>query len=130
MTYPYGIMPNNEGNSEVQRLMKDIGEEVDMDYSCSGSGASMYEADEAFIDAFDFSTSLYDGFNSIWLEQDLNAHRPAILDGCRTRTNRFLGWIYTYSNCHAWVCDGYWKTWNSCYTIESLLHMNWGWNEK
>lgn len=126
--YNYSIMPNFVGNVEVQKMMRDVGEEVDMDYGCSGSSASMYEADEAFTDAFDFSTSLYDGFNSYWLEQDLNAHRPAILDGCRTRTNRFLGWIYTYSNCHAWVCDGYWKTWNNCYAIESLLHMNWGWD--
>ncbi|MBK8295894.1 MAG: C10 family peptidase [Saprospiraceae bacterium] len=55
-------------------------------------------------------------------------YRPAILDGCNNRTNRFLCWIYTYSSCHAWVCDGYMRTWNACYNGQVWYHMNWGWD--
>lgn len=127
--YNYSIMPLYYGNFEVQRMMKDIGEEVDMHYSCDGSSASMLEADEAFTDDFNFSTSLYDGFNLNWCIQDLNAHRPLILSGCRDRINIFLGEIFIFEHCHAWVCDGYWKQWDNCTSYATLLHMNWGWNE-
>lgn len=127
--YNYGSMPNNEGNSEVQRMMKDVGEEVDMDYGCNSSGAYASDAEEAFTDEFNFSTAELDNVNSSWLISDLDNSRPVILDGCNNRRNRFLGWFYTYSNCHMWVCDGYWKEWNNCYG-RMQLHMNWGWNEK
>lgn len=34
---------------------------------------------------------------------------------------------FTYSDCHAWVYDGYRQTTNNCYGYLHF-HMNWGWN--
>ena len=50
--YNYSSMPDYYGNVEVQRMMRDVGDAVDMSYSCSGSGAYMSDAEEAFKKEF------------------------------------------------------------------------------
>lgn len=125
--YSYSNMPSDYGNAEVQRMMRDVGDEIEMQYGCDASGAYTSEAAKELKENFNYSNADYDRFNLSWLQSDLDNKKPAVLDGCRTRTNRFLGLIYTPSNCHAWVCDGYWKTWNICYS-QTQLHMNWGWD--
>lgn len=39
--------------------------------------------------------------------------------------------VTTYSDCHAWVCDGYRYRYKNCQipNIDEMLHMNWGWHE-
>jgi Peptidase C10 family/Spi protease inhibitor len=127
--YNYTTMPNNSGNSEVQRMMKDVGDAVDMDYGCDGSGADGDKTDNAFKDDFCFSSATRSGYGSGSYQtvvQNIDANRPVLLDGCRTRKKHFFGLWYTYSNCHMWVCDGYERHQNSCYSILKF-HMNWGW---
>lgn len=127
--YNYATMPNNSGNGEVQRMMRDIGDAVDMDYGCDSSGADGDETDNAFTNDFCFGSADRDGYGSGSYQvviQDINADRPVLLDGCSTRKRKFPWLWYTYSDCHMWVCDGYERNQNNC---QSLLkfHMNWGW---
>jgi len=127
--YTYATMPNNSGNSEVQRMMKDVGDAVDMDYGCDGSGADGDKTDNAFKDDFCFSSASRSNYNSGSYQtvvQNIDANRPVLLDGCSKR-KRVWGFLwYTYSDCHMWVCDGYERHQNSCYSILKF-HMNWGW---
>lgn len=127
--YNFATMPNNSGNGEVQRMMRDIGDAVDMGYGCDGSGADGDKTDNAFKNDFCFGSADRGGYGSGSYQvviQDINADRPVLLDGCRTRKRKFP-WLWcTYSNCHMWVCDGYERHQNSCYSILKF-HMNWGW---
>ena len=127
--YTYATMPNNSGNSEAQRMMKDVGDAVDMDYGCDGSGADGDKTDNAFKDDFCFSSASRSNYNSGSYQtvvQNIDANRPVLLDGCSKR-KRVWGFLwYTYSDCHMWVCDGYERHQNSCYSILKF-HMNWGW---
>lgn len=127
--YNYASMPNFSGNSEVQRMMRDVGNSVDMDYGCDGSGADSDKTPGSFKNTFGYSSASRSSYGSgsyQTVKSNLDFSRPVILDACRTRTNRFLGLIYTYSNCHAWVCDGYQSYQNNCYGY-LYFHMNWGW---
>jgi Peptidase C10 family len=119
-------MPNNSGNGEVQRMMRDAADAVDMDFGCDGSGADGDKTDDAFEDDFDFDSADRDGYSSQAVINDINANRPVLLDGCSKR-KRVWGFLwYKYSDCHMWVCDGYERHQNSCYS-SLKLHMNWGW---
>ncbi|MEM9548809.1 MAG: C10 family peptidase [Bacteroidota bacterium] len=127
--YNYSTMPDNSGDSEVQRLMSDTGESVDMDYGCSSSGAKSSKVPGALKDDFNFSSANRSGYGSGSYQtvvSNLNAGRPVYLDGCRSK-KKFLGITVGYSNCHAWICDGYWRTNNYCYSYLKF-YMNWGWN--
>lgn len=129
--YQYAIMPDQYGNSEVQRLMFDAGKAVGMRYGCSGSTAFGSETVDALLKTFKFSSAQWSTFGSADIKNvriDLDLRRPVILEGCSSRTNRFLGILYSYSECHEWVCDGYWNERNRCYNIKDYLHMNWGWD--
>lgn len=128
--YNYASMPNGSGNSEVQRMMRNAGDEVDMDYGCDGSGADSDDVPDAFTDGFDFGSCDRDSYGSgsyLTVISNLNSSKPVILDGCRSRKKWLFGLFYTYSNCHSWVCDGYNKTYNNCYSTLKF-HMNWGWD--
>jgi len=110
-------------------MMKDVGDAVDMDYGCDGSGADGDKTDNAFKDDFCFSSASRSNYNSGSYQtvvQNIDANRPVLLDGCSKR-KRVWGFLwYTYSDCHMWVCDGYERHQNSCYSILKF-HMNWGW---
>ena len=128
-SYNYTTMPNNSGNSEVQRMMRDVGDAVDMDYGCDASGADGGKTDNAFKDDFCYTSATYSNYSSGSYQtvvQNIDANKPVLLDGCRTRKKKFPWLWYTYSNCHMWVCDGYERHQNSCYSILKF-HMNWGW---
>ena len=74
-------MPNNSGNGEVQRMMRDIGDAVDMDYGCDGSGADGDKTDNAFKNDFCFGSADGDGYGSGSYQvviQDINADRPVL----------------------------------------------------
>ena len=129
--YNYASMPNSNGNSEVQRLMVDVGCSVDMDYDCDGSGASQNKIPRAFKNDFEYSTSELDDWGTNSLNQvisDISQSKPVILVGYSKRKKHkfIINWWTSYSEGHAWDCDGYWKTYNNCYST-TKLHMNWGW---
>jgi hypothetical protein len=101
-----------------------------MDYGCDGSSASGSSIPQSFINAFGYSSASRTSYGSGSYQTvvaNINAGKPVILEGCRTRSRNFPWLWYTYSNCHAWVCDGYRQSSNNCY---GYLHfyMNWGWN--
>ena len=141
-SYDYTSMPAASGNNDVQRLMRDIGlpENVDMDYQCDGSGAQGSRVPNALKNNFGFTSAnriSYDVGTYQRVRNNLASNWPVLLEGCRTRTNRFLGWIYSYSDCHEWVCDGfsdtdyYWCNEDGTQGGAGYLyfHMNWGWHE-
>jgi len=71
--YNYATMPNNGGNSEVQRMMVDVGYFVDMDWDCNGSGASTEKLKDAFQLNYGYSSpGTYDDYvnTSRWTIRD------------------------------------------------------------
>lgn len=138
--YIYAAMPVANGDGEVQRLMRDIGSTVGMDYKCSGSGADAVKVPNSLKGYFKFTSAnriTYDAGSYTRVKNSLTNRWPVLLEGCRSQTNRFLGWIYSYGDCHEWVCDGYsagdYLICNSDGTSSGgstlYFHMNWGWHE-
>ncbi|MFK8105007.1 MAG: C10 family peptidase [Saprospiraceae bacterium] len=125
-SYAWGSMPNGSGTSATATLMRDIGDEVNMDYDCDGSGASTQnEVASSFTGDFGYASASYNGYNYQTVKSELNYARPVILRGGKKNG----WWIFsTYSNGHAWVCDGYRRTVYPCYGSTLYYHMNWGWN--
>jgi len=129
--YNWGNIPNSWGTMETARLMRDVGDAVGMDWGCDGSSADTEEETaSSFRNDFGYSSASYAGFNRETVKQQLNLNRPIILRGGR----KSGWWIFgTYSDGHAWVCDGYRSSfiysddcsmgWGYLY-----LHMNWGWS--
>jgi hypothetical protein len=137
--YNYASMPLSFGNFEVQRLMKDIGSNVNMSYGCSGSAADASKVPGTLKTSFGFNSANYVAYSLQRLQNNLNYNCPVLLDGCRTQTGNWfiINWWNSYSDCHEWVCDGY-----SEYSVEWCVngqysggcsylyfHMNWGWHE-
>lgn len=121
--YVWSAMPSSVGrpNNEVAKLMYDCGVSVDMDYTPSGSGASVMggnpSAQFSYMNYFGYSNSINgamykDYSESAWislLENELNNKRPM----------QFQGFTNTDEG-HSWVCDGYSAT--------NEFDMNWGWS--
>ncbi len=125
--YNWGNMPNNFGTMDTAELMRDVGDAVNMNWGCNGSGANTQaEAASSLTGDFGYSSALYAGYNHTTVKNNLNQGRPVILKGGENTG----WWIFgIYSNGHAWVCDGY----NSSFYCETgtsylYLHMNWGWD--
>jgi hypothetical protein len=126
--YNYASMPATTGNAEVERLMSDIGIQVNMQYGCEVSLAFAQAVPGALKTYFGISSANYSGYSSANVYQvitDLNNLWPVILAG-----------VDATDGGHQWVCDGYNE---SAYTYcsngepqtinEIILHMNWGWHE-
>lgn len=128
--YNYASMPSMYGNSEVQRLMLNIGQIINMDYGCDGSSANTEDLSDFFGNYLYYTApGSYDGYqaSSIWtVKSDLDAGRPVIMDGCTESANIFN--LFDFGSCHAWICDGYKLTTSGCYNGRFHLRMNWGWN--
>jgi uncharacterized lipoprotein NlpE involved in copper resistance len=124
--YDWSNMPNNYGTNETSQLMVDIGDAVDMDYDCNGSGAYMNDVPSAFTE-FGYSNANYSEFRHLTVKDQLNWEKPVILGGF-SEEDCFLWWC-SYEDGHAWVTDGY-KQSTYCETGTSYLylHMNWGWS--
>ncbi len=129
--YNYVNMPVAQGNGEVQRMMRDAVNSVNMDWACEGSGADPSSIAPALRNVFNYSSASFANVNSgsyLTVKSNIDNGWPSMLGGCNKRRNRFLGIIYTNSECHRWVCDGYWQSQNHCYSY-LRFHMNWGWHE-
>lgn len=114
--YNWTDMPNFEGTSETAQLMRDIGDAVNMDWGCNGSGASPTEIASSLKEDFGYSSANYSDYNRNTVVYELNRNRPVILGGYGTGG-------------HAWVCDGYVKSTYCNGTSYLVLHMNWGWKK-
>lgn len=112
--YNWADMPNFEGTSETAQLMRDIGDAVNMNWGCTGSGASPTEIASSLKEDFGYSNANFSDYNRNTVVYELNRNRPVILGGYGTGG-------------HAWVCDGYVKSTYCNGTSYLVLHMNWGW---
>jgi hypothetical protein len=114
--------PLGDSNNEIAKLMYDCGVSVDMDYSPTGSGASVAggapSAQNSYVEYFGYDGStinfaLYNNYTEAnWitlLENELNNKRPM----------QFQGFTSSMEG-HSWVCDGY--------SASNEVHMNWGWS--
>jgi hypothetical protein len=127
--YQYYSMPNHQGDREVQRMMRDVGNSVSMHYGCTGSGATGSSIPRSFTSTFAFgnaSRKSYQPADYVTILANIDQEKPLILDGCQT-VYKVFGFFTTFDKCHAWVCDGYQINRNKC--VNNLkLHMNWGWD--
>ncbi len=128
--YNWSAMLNNRGSAETARLMRDIGDVVDMKYACDGSWTDTEKAVvPAFKNSFGYSSAQYSDYNQNTVKSQLNGNRPVILKGGR----KSKWWIFAvYKDGHAWVCDGYRSTINYSSDCSNswtslFLRMNWGW---
>src|SRR5690554_487943 len=115
LTYDYSLMYNISGSAEASRLIRNIGNAVDMDYGCGSSGAKTKDLAKAFKENFSYSSANYGDFNPTTIRNELNWGYPVILRGGSSDGG------------HAWVCYGYDYYVNSCGANLLWLHMNWGW---
>lgn len=117
--YNWDNMPNTEGTTSTSILMRDIGDAVDMDFGCYGSGAEGNTIAPALKNNFDYSSYVsYSDYDGQKVVSDLSKERPVILLG---DDGSSIG--------HAWVCDGSRTYHNECTGNQFLdLYMNWGWD--
>ena len=142
---------DNANAKNIARLLQNIGQKVNMQYSCTGSSAYSADARTAFVTQYGYYTSNLSPMDLNSIVMNLTTESlPVYLDGCRDKivktsprkTGIFRFTVgrttYTYENCHAWVTDGYQKidrtvvyenNHTSTYTIAEHIRMNWGWGD-
>ena len=128
-SYDWDAMPDHSGSMETSKLMRDIGDAVNMQWGCFVSGAPVTEIQDSFGDDFGYSSSTaYNDFSENLsvndqglgiLKSEINQNRPVILGGVDSQIR----------SGHAWVCDGY-REIPACMYQFLFLHMNWGWNNE
>ena len=113
---------NQQGKSDVARLMAWIGPQIGMNYGCSGSGVNTTETAANFLRQQGFHVGFGQSYNWVTVTESLNENKPIIIEG-------FTG-VQSYENCtgpwywrtcntdyrgggsgHAWVIDGYMQRW-------------------
>ncbi|MFT6867151.1 MAG: hypothetical protein ACJA08_001990 [Cyclobacteriaceae bacterium] len=127
--YEYDEMGTGDaGNLAIAHLMGICANYVNMDYGCNSSSASTSKAVNVFKNDFGYSNEAdYRDFDVYKVVSDIQRSRPVLLRGCRT-SKKVLLW-FTYSDCHAWVCDGA-RLITSRNTTVRYMHMNWGWGNR
>lgn len=142
--YNWSAMPNGpiyswnqpSGTNDIAQLMRDIADNVNMEYKCNGSGANEDEIASSFISDFNYSTSTrkvtYEGTSNYDIvKQELRNNRPVIFTGYQ-KGKWFI--FPVREGGHAWVSDGFKRSLfyqDGCSTAIGYLHfhMNWGWND-
>lgn len=137
----------SSSQSNIARLMKEIGFEVDMEYGCDGSKAAPSDAYN-LLGRLGYVKAFSKDFNSSDVRNAIELRRPLLVKGCATKKTirKFLWWKSTkYEDCHAWVIDGckifhykqenyrintstgeYTSTFS--YYDENYFHHNWGYS--
>lgn len=125
--YNWDAMPNEGGSTEIAALMRDIGAAVKMDYGCDASGATNKNAVSAFKEKFGYTSAKEADFFWGSVRDEISRGYVVILTG-GTKSG------LSYTNGHAWVCDGYIYNFTHGDTFDCSiawgnirLHMNWGW---
>lgn len=143
-TFSWSSMSNYFGSQATSILMKNIGDNIGMNYACSGSGAQVGTARDALVNIYGYAGyANYNAYNINTTAVDIKNNRPVIMDGFHTQTtNGWWFWEYTTNHDgHAWVCDGFKENYirlihnpGTVYEYETAgnytnwLHMNWGWD--
>lgn len=126
-TYDWSIMPNKVWGAasglvppstfEVAKLLRDVGNAVDMQYAPGGSGAYTSWVPEALKSHFRYANSTTFRYKSSYpgtwiadLKTELDAGRPLVYSGAAPDG----------TGGHAFVLDGYDASGN--------FHINWGWD--
>ncbi|WP_169316219.1 C10 family peptidase [Mucilaginibacter paludis] len=143
-SYSWASMSPYTGTSEAARLIRDIGDNVGMDYGCDGSGA---DGDKTLncLNSYNYNVKSVD-YDPEWgtpapVMLNLKAGRPIILTGGKQGKTWLI--FNTYDDGHEWVCDGY-KQYTKLVKVRvgnprdgfhleqqtryfNYYHMNWGW---
>jgi len=123
------IFPSDNGNVEMQKLMRDAGKAVDMDYTCEGSSANDNRIKSALKNDFNIihiEKKDYEIADRWTIKGNIDAGRPVMLSGMSSQSS-FLFWTWGTGTGHVWICDGYKGSGNDCYR-HFWYWMNWGWN--
>jgi streptopain len=111
--------------------MRDVGQNIGMNYGCDGSGAWPNDAANSLRSDFGYESANYRSSFS-WKEyrSELYSRFPVMLVGYNEKNEScFLWWCSTsYSGGHAWVGDGYRYRRYSSGNEYRYAHMNWGWD--
>ncbi|MBL7812086.1 MAG: C10 family peptidase [Bacteroidetes bacterium] len=131
----FSAMPNNNGNAGVAYLMKDIGNELNMNWSCSESSAFTEDAASVLKNYYNYSSANYVNYSRSAMLTDIWNGKPGILRSCRSQTVQKKKWWqfwkvkYKTENCHAWCYDGNQYIDKCGKRLNETVHMNWGWHE-
>lgn len=124
--YTWANMPDDYGTTATATLMADIGNSVNMNYACDGSGTGMDEISPSFTGDFGYLSATKANFNRDIVTQQLRLDQPVILSGGR----KDGWWIFgVFADGHAWVCDGFIRSVYCSGNTYLMLHMNWGWGD-
>ena len=136
-TYNNQCACSSNNHNNLARLFRDIGDGVDMRYSSTGSGSSIYEAADFLMD-LDFLVDGPSSFNQTKINDEVRNGRAVYIRGENHQNNKVSG--------HAWVLDGLmnikvtsneyerpfgqllWTLVESITTYTYYNHFNWGWN--
>lgn len=128
-------MPDDYGNFFTQQLLYGIGQAVETNYACGGSGTNSNHIPERLTETFGYNYAQYSIiYNPTTIYNQIAINRPVILTGGRKRNGTTWPWNY-YDDGHAWVSDGFVflilkarDANGACQTYGlRMLHMNWGW---
>lgn len=132
-TYNWDDMPNRNNSLSTAGLIRDIHQELDVEYDCEGTGVNnpINPTIALLTNHYNYSTANKSNFNSEIIKQELSLNRPVLLKGSEDNTQ-----IFRAFKGHFWVCDGVKKI-KTCYSDENgniinswfsvTYHMNWGW---
>jgi hypothetical protein len=123
-SYQWSSMPDRvtqTGESwQLAYLMYEVGQEVDMNWGCTSSGASTSKGERALESAFGYSNSTnYIDYNTSTAEKEIKARRPVIFRGRESDNDGGTG--------HAFVGHGYKWYYTQCCGYLSFW-IDWGWN--
>lgn len=104
----------NFGEQEISSMMRSVGENVNMSYGATSSGAYAWNVAPSLKNDYGYASSTdRSNFNHSTVMSELDVARPVILDG----------------GSHMWVTSGY-QCLNTadCGQTFVYLYMNWGWS--
>lgn len=135
-SYNYASMPDAYANSDLAKLMKDLGQSsyLNMTYACDGSGANSARVTGVLKNKFSYSSaSDMQQYNNSKFQNIVNdiIDNKVVFLSASEEYYKFPKWLFGYTygkGGHAWVCDGYKIDGNQCGTRSKWLHMNWGWD--
>lgn len=139
-----------EKNHELSTMIHEIGKKVFMDYGEKASASNILSA-RFLLNTSGYRAVIKD-YNYDIIKTNINNDYPVYVSANRSRKRVDLEWwifnagfMYTYQNGHAFVCDGYkeidkWKTIeidtgvhgritkrNELISTSKYVHINWGW---
>ena len=123
---------NNKGFSSMSQLIREIGDAVNMDYGCDGSGAQTRDIPKVLSQKYGFyNCGNYQEMKPNQAQSkvisNIKNKQPVIMKG----QSGYIAYNSLYiTGGHAWVCDGYKEIKKDQEIKQQLFHMNWGWDGK